>query len=163
MVMYTPKIERVSKYTKSDLMDAREKGISDSVFHQRLHKGWTVSQAKSTPVRERKPYTEIELEIMERNNLTRKQVNSRIKNGVPREVAISMPQGETWNKTKREQYEKEKLRKQKKIEEERNRKELKKQELLKIKKPYLFTVPQKTEFGDYAQQLFEDCCGSWSK
>ncbi|MCO4323253.1 hypothetical protein [Mammaliicoccus sciuri] len=28
-------------------------------------------------------------------------------------------------------------------------------------KPWLKKYPQKTEFGDYAKQLFNDCCGSW--
>lgn len=28
-------------------------------------------------------------------------------------------------------------------------------------KPWLNKYPQKTEFGDYAKQLFNDCCGSW--
>jgi len=28
-------------------------------------------------------------------------------------------------------------------------------------KPWLKKYPQKTEFGNYAKQLFNDCCGSW--
>ncbi|KTT85995.1 hypothetical protein RSA37_01295 [Mammaliicoccus sciuri] len=28
-------------------------------------------------------------------------------------------------------------------------------------KPWLKKYSQKTEFGDYAKQLFNDCCGSW--
>lgn len=28
-------------------------------------------------------------------------------------------------------------------------------------KPWLKKYPQKTKFGDYAKQLFNDCCGSW--
>lgn len=28
-------------------------------------------------------------------------------------------------------------------------------------KPWLKKYLQKTEFGDYAKQLFNDCCGSW--
>ncbi|MEX5936061.1 hypothetical protein [Mammaliicoccus sciuri] len=28
-------------------------------------------------------------------------------------------------------------------------------------KPWLKKYAQKTEFGDYAKQLFNDCCGSW--
>ncbi|RIL48819.1 hypothetical protein BUY93_10020 [Mammaliicoccus fleurettii] len=30
-------------------------------------------------------------------------------------------------------------------------------------KPWLDKYPQTSEFGDYAQQLFNDCCGSWAK
>ncbi len=161
MVMYAQKIEHISKYTDQDLIQAEVNGVSKSLFHQRLNQGWTVSQAIKTPVRTKKYYTEYELELMSKNKLTKKQVNSRISNGIPRELAIRVPANERCTKKMIEEYELEKLKLRKEAEEDLKRKNLKKQEELKRKKPHLFSVPQTSEFGDYAQQLFKDCFGSW--
>jgi len=48
------------------------------------------------------------------------------------------------------------------IHEEEKRRQVYKEKYAKPK-PWIEKYPQKTEFGDYAQLLFQDCCGSWSK
>ncbi|MCJ0969775.1 hypothetical protein [Mammaliicoccus sciuri] len=48
------------------------------------------------------------------------------------------------------------------IHEEEKRRQVYKEKYSKPK-PWIEKYPQKTEFEDYAQLLFQECCGSWSK
>lgn len=48
------------------------------------------------------------------------------------------------------------------IHEEEKRRQVYKEKYAKPK-PWIEEYPQKTEFGEYAQLLFQECCGSWSK
>ncbi|WP_436895121.1 hypothetical protein [Mammaliicoccus sciuri] len=150
MVKYAPKIERISKYTKEDIAEAKANGVSYSAFLGRINRGWSVSQAVNTPTHKRQLFTTKELNIMKKNGVTKKMFHLRISRGYPREVALSHPPNKHFVGMERTAYKKtvalnfkERVYKNDKP------------------KPWLEKYPQKTKFGDYAKQLFNDCCGTW--
>ncbi len=49
MVKYAPKIERISKYTKEDIAEAKANGVSYSAFLGRIYRGYPREVALSHP------------------------------------------------------------------------------------------------------------------
>ncbi|WP_314347707.1 hypothetical protein [Mammaliicoccus vitulinus] len=92
------------------------------------------------------------LRMAEENNFDKTFIRMRIRAGWSLDLAVKVPQGVP--KCDAESY--------LKFEELDGRKRKPKKDYSKPK-PWLKKYPQKTKFGDYAQQLFKDCCGSWAK
>lgn len=145
MVKYAPKIERISKYTKEDIAEAKANGVSYSAFLGRIHRGWSVSQAVNTPTHKRQLFTTEELNIMKKNGVTKKMFHLRISRGYPREVALSHPPNKHFVGMERTAY--------------------KKAVALNFKdrvykndkpKPWLEEYPQKTVRGEYCKHLWEN-------
>lgn len=94
-------------------------------------------------------FTQKYLELMRKNKIEMKHIRSRVHNKWTLQEAVSIP----YQMSRLEYRE---LQEIKRIEEKE-----KKQKKYKKSKPWLELYPQKTEFGKYAQQLFNECCGSW--
>ncbi|MGG6839946.1 UNVERIFIED_CONTAM: hypothetical protein MXM71_02125 [Mammaliicoccus sciuri] len=91
-----------------------------------------------------------QVRMAEENNFDKTFIRMRIRAGWTLNLAVSVPQGVP--KCDAEAY--------MKFEELDGRKRKPKKDYSKPK-PWLEKYPQKTEFGDYAKQLFNDCCVSW--
>lgn len=91
-----------------------------------------------------------QVRMAEENNFDKTFIRMRIRAGWTLNLAVSVPQGVP--KCDAEAY--------MKFEELDGRKRKPKKDYSKPK-PWLEKYPQKTEFGDYAQLLFQECCGSW--
>lgn len=94
--------------------------------------------------------TDSNLNSIEKLNLDMPHVRMRIRAGWQIDTAVNVPKGVA--KCDAESYLKNKSLESKK---KKSKKDYSKP------KPWLKKYPQKTEFGDYAKQLFNDCCGSW--
>ncbi|WP_239774613.1 hypothetical protein [Mammaliicoccus sp. N-M50] len=91
-----------------------------------------------------------QVRMAEENNFDKSFIRMRIRAGWKLNLAVSVPRGVP--KCDAEAY--------MKFEELDGRKRKPKKDYSKPK-PWLEKYLQKTEFGDYAKQLFNDCCGSW--
>lgn len=94
--------------------------------------------------------TDSHLNSIEKYELDMPFVRMRIRAGWEIDTAVNVPKGVA--KCDAESY-----LKYKSLES----KEIKPKKDYSKPKPWLKKYPQKTEFGDYAKQLFNDCCGSW--
>ncbi|MFK5672997.1 SA1788 family PVL leukocidin-associated protein [Mammaliicoccus sciuri] len=94
--------------------------------------------------------TDSHLNSIEKHQLNMPFVRMRIRAGWKIDTAVNVPKGVA--KCDAESYLKNKSLESK---EKKPKKDYSKP------KPWLRKYPQKTEFGDYAKQLFNDCCGSW--
>lgn len=91
-----------------------------------------------------------QVRMAEENNFDKTFIRMRIRAGWTLNLAVSVPQGVP--KCDAEAY--------MKFEELDGRKRKPKKDYSKPK-PWLEKYSQKTEFGDYVKQLFNDCYGSW--
>lgn len=87
--------------------------------------------------------------LMRKNKLEMRHIRTRVKSGWTLNEAVSAPFG----MRKKEYIEALKI---KCIEGNRT-----KRKNHQKPKPWLKKYPQKTKFGEYAQKLFKECCGSW--
>lgn len=119
------------------------------------------------PIRYKQPFHEDNILIAENNNIPKVIYRSRILNGWTIDEAINVfPMSEELAKNHLKsddlKFTGNHLKSLEEIlkHEEGNRRTKYKKNYRKPK-PWLDKYPQVTEFGDYAQQLFKDCFGSW--
>lgn len=119
------------------------------------------------PIRYKQPLHEDNILIAENNNIPLVIYKSRILNGWTIDEAINVfpTSDELLKNNLRSEDLKFTGNNSRDLEEilryeERNRRIEYKKKYAKPK-PWLDKYPQVTEFGDYAQKLFKDCCGSW--
>lgn len=94
--------------------------------------------------------TPTHLKSIEENKLDGAYLRMRVRSGWPLDLAVKVPHGVGRNEADAYLRFKELDARKKK-----NKKDYSKP------KPWLEKYPQVTRFGDYAQQLFKDCFGSW--
>lgn len=95
-------------------------------------------------------FEKYQIDIMKKNKLKSVYVKMRIKNGWTVEDAVNAPYGMNYIEYK-----------DLLIIQELEINEMIRKRRCRKPKPWLDHYPQKTLFGDYAQLLFDECCGSW--
>lgn len=82
---------------KGPKLDRSKLAVSVAAYYHRIRNGWSPEDAASKPAKRREQPTKYinseERKIAEANGLDMSTVNSRIRRGVPRELAITTPKG----------------------------------------------------------------------